>query len=101
MAKTVKLKIDELDIFRRATPKDIFEGNVVYLIGDGSNLHKQVIEEVMNPKDDFKAYVAEDGCRYGLHDLWILKSSNELQSEIQKLKSIINNVIECVGKKKV
>jgi len=90
--KIVKIQIDELGVFRKATPKDIFEGNIVYLVGDGSNLHKQVIEEVINPEDDFKAYVADDGCRYGLHDLWILKSSSELHSEIQKLKTALKDI---------
>ena len=99
---TVKFKIDQLDIFRKATPKDIFVGNVVYMVGDGNNLIKQIIEEVINPKDDFRAYVADDGCRYGLADLYVLKSSNELHSEIKKLKSVIseiNDAIKRVGKK--
>ena len=57
--------------FRKATPKDIVKGNTVYLIGDDMEIYTQTIEEVLRPDDQFKGYVADDGCRYGLNGLYV------------------------------
>ena len=57
--------------FRKAAPKDIVVGNTVYLLGDNMEIYTQTIEEVLRPDDQFKAYVADDGCRYGLAGLYV------------------------------
>ena len=57
--------------FRKAKPSDIVVGNTVYLLGDGNEIHTQTIDEVLRPDDMYKAYVASDGCRYGLDGLYV------------------------------
>ena len=57
--------------FRKAIPEDIVVGNVVYLMGDFKELHTFEIDEVLRPSDKYKAFVADDGCRYGLEDLYV------------------------------
>ena len=57
--------------FRKATPEDIVVGNTVYLLGDDNEIYTQTIEEVLRPDHQFKAYVADDGCRYGLAGLYV------------------------------
>lgn len=59
---------------RRAEPRDITVGNVIWY--ERSEQYGgwfwNVVEEVRYPDDDFKAYVADDGCRYGLKDAWVI-----------------------------
>jgi hypothetical protein len=57
--------------FRKAKPNDIVVGNTVYLLGDGNEIHTQTIDKVLRPDDNYKAYVADDGCRYGLDGLYV------------------------------
>lgn len=57
--------------FKKATPEDIVVGNTVYLLGDDNEIYTQTIEEVLRPDDQCKAYVADDGCRYGLDGLYV------------------------------
>jgi hypothetical protein len=68
-----QLSIDDVSkrTFRKATPEDIVVGNTVYLLGDGNEIYTQTIEEVLRPDDQWKAYVADDGCRYGLDGLYV------------------------------
>ena len=52
---------------RKAKPEDIVEGNIIwYMTGDYGEPHWHVVENVLYPHDNWKAYEAEDGCRYGL-----------------------------------
>jgi hypothetical protein len=55
-----------------AVASDLIEGNVIFGYGD-DGLYCHTIEEVNYPNDDFKAYVADDGCRYGLLNRFKLK----------------------------
>jgi len=91
-SKYVKVDLLSIGLFRKATPEDIIEGNIVFLIGDGNEMYKKTIEEVYRPDDNWKAFCAEDGCRYGLYDLWVLKSGVELEKRVQKLESIIKQI---------
>ena len=55
---------------RPATALDVQPGNILYyLVGEGS--YWQIVDEVLRPSDAYKAYVAEDGCRYGLEDAFV------------------------------
>ena len=58
-------------IFRQARPNDFIEGKTVYIEGDDGDLHKMNIEEVLRPNDSWKAFCADDGCRYGLDGCFI------------------------------
>ncbi len=56
---------------RPAVPGDIVEGALIwYKHGDNGHFW-QIVEEVLRPNDPWKAYSAEDGCRYGLDDAWV------------------------------
>ena len=56
---------------RRATSVDIVEGAVIYYPSEDP--FWMIVEEVLRPDDDFKAYTAHDGCRYGLHGAYVRK----------------------------
>ena len=58
-----------------ATSNDIKVGNVIWLDGD-NGLVWMIIEEVLKPTDMFKAFIAEDGCRYGLDSCYISKGES-------------------------
>lgn len=58
---------------RRAKPYDIQKGNIIWHTNGDDGYFWQIISEVLNPNDKFKAYLAEDGCRYGLDDAYIEK----------------------------
>lgn len=58
---------------RQATPEDITAGSIIWHereeeYGDD---YWNVVEEVLRPSDPFKAYCADDGCRYGLDGAYI------------------------------
>lgn len=56
---------------RPATSKDIIEGAIIwYKHGDDGHFWR-IVGDVLRPSDPYKAYCAEDGCRYGLDDAWI------------------------------
>ena len=58
---------------RPAGPKDIFEKAVIWYppTADSPNATWSIVEEVLAPKSSFKAYCADDGCRYGLDGAYI------------------------------
>jgi len=60
------IEIPDIDKLRPATAEDVVVGAVFYYPLK-SMPYFQIIESVRYPDDDWKAYVAEDGCRYGLH----------------------------------
>ena len=62
---------------RLAEPEDIVQGHTVYILGDDEEYHKMLIEEVLRPSDDFKAFCADDGCRYGLSSTYIYEADPE------------------------
>ena len=52
---------------RRAFPEDITIGNIiVYPATEISEEFTKFVIEVLRPSDNWKAFSAEDGCRYGL-----------------------------------
>lgn len=61
---------------RQAEPKDIISGATVYILGDDNELHKMAIEDVLRPSDPWKAFCADDGCRYGLDGCFIKEEPN-------------------------
>jgi len=57
--------------FRPAEPKDIVEGAVILHQNGDNGPFERVVDEVLRPSDPWKAYCADDGCRYGLDDAWV------------------------------
>jgi hypothetical protein len=61
-------------IIRRAEAKDVVLGAEFILEGDDGLCIKKV-DEVLRPNDEWKAFSADDGCRYGLDGLWVIEKS--------------------------
>lgn len=89
----VKINLFDSGVFRPAKSTDIFEGNTVFLVGDGAKLIKMTVEEVINPSSDFKAFTF-DGCRYGLDGLYVLHKDSELHSKITVLQNKLSSIKE-------
>jgi len=60
-----------MTVFRQARPNDFIEGKIVYIEGDDGDLHKKKIGKILKPDDPWKAFCADDGCRYGLDGCFI------------------------------
>jgi len=88
----ITIDLEKVGLFREATSNDIYEGNLVFLLGDGNELHKRYISEVYNKTDNWKAFCANDGCRYGLDRLYVLKTNAELEKRIDKLENVIKKI---------
>jgi len=57
--------------FRKATPKDMVVGKVVYMLGDYGRTHTKIIKKVLKPDGHVKAFYAEDGHKYGIEGLYV------------------------------
>lgn len=68
-----QVTIPPIEQLRPAIADDVVEGAVFYYGVGGADPFWQIALSVQYPDDAFKAYVAEDGCRYGLHDAWVEK----------------------------
>lgn len=63
---------DVMSMFRPMVSDDIEVNQIVF----GHNRwgwYCHTIQEVYNKNDDWKAYCADDGCRYGLYEAYIFK----------------------------
>jgi len=78
--KTVLNELREAVVFppdeklRRACSKDIKIGAVIYYKESDFGPVWYVIEEVHAPDSEFKAFTADDGCRYGLDGAFVEKA---------------------------
>lgn len=54
---------------REAVASDIREGAIIWYLDNES--YWQMVFQVLHPSDPFKAYCAEDGCRYGLEGAYV------------------------------
>lgn len=55
---------------RPAEPKDIVVDAIIWH-DNGNAYYWNIVCEVLRPNDPFKAYCADDGCRYGLDGAFI------------------------------
>jgi hypothetical protein len=78
------IKFPNPDELRPATARDIVVGAIIYypleLYWIGAKQHTRPaywsrVDQVRHPDDDFKAYVADDGCRYGLSGAFVRKTT--------------------------
>jgi hypothetical protein len=60
------VEVPPAERLRPAVAADIVPGAAVYYRPAGCDPYWKLVDEVRRPDDAFKAYVAEDGCRYGL-----------------------------------
>lgn len=70
-----------MSVYRQAEPQDIVAGAIVHILGDDGDLHAKMIEEVLRPEDQWKAFSANDGCRYGLDGCFIEKPTTAAEIE--------------------
>lgn len=56
---------------RPATAADVQPGQIMWHKTGDFGPYWHIVAEVRHPDDQFKAYVADDGCRYGLHGAWV------------------------------
>lgn len=59
---------------RPASPSDIVEGAIIWYPGWGEDegiANWKLVSEVLRPNDPWKAFCAEDGCRYGLDGAYV------------------------------
>jgi len=68
---------------RPAAPRDMVEGAIIWHkdfdVDEEGGFYRcwNIIETVQYPNDAFKAYTAEDGCRYGLQGAYVRKEKND------------------------
>ena len=58
------------DCLRPATPADVIAGAVIWKPDFDGDCKWCIIQEVLRPNDDFKAWVSY-GCVYGLHEAYV------------------------------
>jgi hypothetical protein len=58
---------------RKCRPEDIQPGLIVWHDREAKHggWYWHIVDEPLHYGDDFKAYVADDGCRYGLSGAWV------------------------------
>lgn len=66
-------KIVKLEDLRPMTKEDIFVGQLVFGEYDGE-IYVLIIEDIIGFSDlNFKSFEADDGCRYGIYEHYVLK----------------------------
>lgn len=66
-------KIVKLEDLRPMTKEDIFIGQLVFGEYDGE-IYVLIIEDIIGFSDlNFKSFEADDGCRYGIYEHYVLK----------------------------
>lgn len=56
---------------RVANSSDIIEGAIIWHRNGDDGPFWNIVSEVLHPSDTYKAYCADDGCRYGLMDAFV------------------------------
>lgn len=69
-----KAGIPDFAMLTPLTPNDVRVGQLIFLVDntDDGKIHVRTISEVLRPHDEWKAYCANDGCRYGLDGVYII-----------------------------
>lgn len=64
---------------RKARADDIRYGLIIWhdRAAEHGGWFWHVVDEPLHYGDAFKAYTADDGCRYGLDGAWVMKSNND------------------------
>lgn len=65
----------------QAMGNDIFIGNVIWY-PEYNDWH--IVEEILHSEDRYKAYIAEDGCRYGLEGAFIVDKNIDMFIKMEK-----------------
>lgn len=75
-----KVEFPKDEELRPAKASDIRVGEMIfYPENPRRNSWIAFVQDVMWPDDDFKAYMSEDGCRYGLRGAFVLKRTSSPQ----------------------
>ena len=74
---------------RKATPRDIVEdAEIIYPATQYYEEFIAIVDDVLNPSSDWKAFSARDGCRYGLDGAYVVDT---IPLYLYKLSQSINN----------
>ncbi len=57
------------NVIRYANNRDIIKGAILWYADD--SVYWLMVDEVLRPSDPYKAYIAHDGCRYGLDGAFV------------------------------
>lgn len=71
------LEFPPLEVLRPCLADDIRAGRVIYYPNNGDDRFWREVAEPLYYGDDFKAYTAADGCRYGLRGAFVRISDRE------------------------
>jgi hypothetical protein len=87
--------IETLDMFRLANFNDMKEDTILYTwCYFDATVYKTTVESIINDT----TFLADDGCAYDINDeFYILKSNSELVDEVERLKTVLKNIKECMG----
>ena len=67
---------------RPVAPEDLYEWNTIWHYDPSTDqFFCNIVKEVLNPNDNYKAYIAEDECRYGLEDAYVIDEYGSLKNE--------------------
>ena len=66
---------------RPATAADIVFGATIHYKHGDDGPFTRTVEEVLRPSDPYKAFSADDGCRYGLDDAYVDVMTDKLDVE--------------------
>jgi len=58
--------------YRKIKSKDVIIGKKIFILGDDGKYYSRTIIEILCPNDRFKAFICDDGCRYGLEDTFVV-----------------------------
>lgn len=74
-----KAKPPAKHMLRRARADDIRERLIVWHEREAKygGWYWHVVQQPEHYGDEFKAYTADDGCRYGLNGAWVMKSNTQ------------------------
>jgi hypothetical protein len=68
-------KLPPIAQLRKAEARDITEGAIIWHDNGDDGWFWNIVSEPRHHGDAYKAYVADDGCRYGLNGAWVYKES--------------------------
>ena len=73
---------------RPATAADIVFGATIHYKHGDDGPFTRTVEEVLRPSDPYKAFSADDGCRYGLDDAYVDVMTAKLDIEGIRVKHL-------------
>lgn len=93
MYVSYKVEIAMQEFLRPMVAQDVKPGQEFYLLGDYNIVYKGKIDSVLNPSDMHKAFIADDGCRYGLENSFVLIKESRVKKQSKRTIKIVGTDI--------